>query len=153
MNTTKAVQVKIRNQSITVYYCETISSSHDEGASVLGRGNTPEEAAADFLRRAQLDGFDFESVEIIPAYAVGTTRAAKKPMGRDAAISNALHYTKGDSFSNGDMVVGVSDSHIAIAFGNAIAGAQNQLTILNIADAQQLFACLYPALKSKGLVI
>jgi hypothetical protein len=68
------------------------------------------------------------------------------------AVFYAAEHTEGHSFSNGDMVIGVSDSHMAIAFNNTELN-KNSLVVLQNSDAQQLFAVLYAALKSKGLVV
>jgi hypothetical protein len=64
---------------------------------------------------------------------------------RDQAIDNALHYKTGASFSDGNIVVGVSPGHVAIAFNNTV-GQEHQLVPMTKATALSVMALLSSAL-------
>ena len=56
-----AVKIRLKSKMETLWYCESLSCSVDDGACVLGRGLTEREAVADFNRRAKLDGLEIEA--------------------------------------------------------------------------------------------
>lgn len=72
--------------------------------------------------------------------------------GKDEAINNALTWTEGVSFSDGNMVCGISSTHVAIAFNNTPL-AENQLTVLEMESAKALFSILYPAGRAAGFIL
>lgn len=57
------------------------------------------------------------------------------------AIQNALNPQEGKSISEGNIVVGVSDTHVAISFVNIPSG-QNAITCLEKWDARNLLMLL-----------
>lgn len=71
---------------------------------------------------------------------------------KDEAIHNALNYTEGKSFSDGNMVVGVSKNYMAIAFNNTTHN-KNNLLVLQKADAIALFATMFPAMKKQEWLV
>lgn len=68
------------------------------------------------------------------------------------AILNAIRYTDGQSFSDGNIVVGIGEGQVAIAFNNTLFN-QNQLTVMQDQDAKNIYALLTSALKAKGLLV
>ena len=79
-----------------------------------------------------------------------------RPFPNMGAIANATNPTKetfanGQSFSDGNIVVGVDDRQIVISWNNTDRN-QNMVTILNHQDAVNMFAVLTPALRKLKLL-
>lgn len=79
-----------------------------------------------------------------------------RPFQNMGAIANAVNPTpdtfkNGQSFSDGNLVVGVDERKIVIAWNNTEHN-QHMVTILEHQDAVNLFAVLTSALKSKKLL-
>jgi hypothetical protein len=68
------------------------------------------------------------------------------------AHNNAQNWKEGKSFSDGNMVLGVSDEFAVIAFNNAPMN-QNQLVQLDEVTFKSLFAIMYSAGKAQGWIV
>jgi len=60
------------------------------------------------------------------------------------AVDNALSFKDGKSFSDGVMVVGKSDTHVAVSFNNT-PHSENTIMILRRADAISLATLILSA--------
>jgi hypothetical protein len=70
-------------------------------------------------------------------------------MAKDAAIQNTLDYKDGFTFSDGNIIVGVSNDHVAVNFNNTEHN-QNSLLVLDLRAARALLALLHAAGKAQG---
>lgn len=67
---------------------------------------------------------------------------------KDQAIQNALKATPGQSYSDGNIVVGTALNHVVVSF-NETTYNKNSILVLQQRDAQTLFA-LFSAGKAQG---
>ncbi|MDE2106160.1 MAG: hypothetical protein KGL39_53550 [Patescibacteria group bacterium] len=77
-----------------------------------------------------------------------------KLTGKDEAVFNAVQPDKesfelGESFSDGNLVVGVSADHAAIALNNC-ENAKNSVVILQAQEFINLYATMTAAMRSQG---
>lgn len=78
-------------------------------------------------------------------------------VGRNmGAVVNAVNPTKAtfdnaQSFSDGNLVIGIDERKCAINFNNT-DGAKNQVLVLNWQDVLNLYAVLTPALRKQKLL-
>lgn len=64
---------------------------------------------------------------------------------RAEAIQTSINYVNGQSFSDGNIVIGTSNDYVAVSWNNT-ENNENQLTVLTVRDAQTLLVLLGEAL-------
>lgn len=82
---------------------------------------------------------------------VGANNEERETNMKDEAIANALKWTEGKSFSDGNICLGTSPDHVAVAW-NQTTHNQNQILVLTQRDAATLYSLLHSAGMAQGWI-